>query len=198
MDRGNPDLSAETSYTYDLALRHEFVSAGLSVEGVLFRIDANDFIERAPSGITENFQKYRFQGVELSAAYRVAERLDLDVSYTYMDSENQSSDADIKTLQNRPEQKFSLRIDYQLTSTIRFGGDYRYFANSYTLSRNSPTTALELGDYGVLNLDASIELMQRRVRAFARILNALDEDYAESYGFPQPGRAYVIGAEFRL
>ena len=40
--------------------------------------------------------------------------------------------------------------------------------------------------------------MQRRMRAYARIRNALDEDYAESYGFPQPGRAYVLGAEFRL
>ncbi len=179
-------------------MRHDFASAGLSVEGVLFRIDANDFIERVPNGITENFQKYRFKGVELSASYRVAERLDLDMSYTYMESENRSSDADIKTLQNRPEQKFSLRVDYELTPTIRLGGDYRYFADSYTLSRTSPTTALELGDFGVLNLDASIELMQRRMRAFARILNALDEDYAESYGFPQPGRAYVLGAEFRL
>jgi outer membrane cobalamin receptor len=115
-----------------------------------------------------------------------------------MESENQSNGADTRTLQNRPEQKFSLRVDCQLTSTIRIGGDYRYFADSYTLSRTTPTTTLELGDYGVLNLDASIELMQRRVRVLARVLNALDEDYAESYGFPQPGRAYVLGVEIRL
>ena len=50
----------------------------------------------------------------------------------------------------------------------------------------------------MLDLDASIELMQGRMRAYARIRNALDEDYAESFGFPQPGRAYVLGADFRL
>jgi outer membrane cobalamin receptor len=89
-------------------------------------------------------------------------------------------------------------VDYSLTPAIHLGGNYLYVADSYTLSRTTPTTTRELGDFGVLDLDASIELMQGSVRAFARIRNALDEDYEESYGFPQPGRAYVIGAEFRL
>ena len=91
-----------------------------------------------------------------------------------------------------------MRVDYSLTPAIRLGGNYLYVADSYTLSRTAPTTTEELGDYGVLDLDASIELLQGRVRAYARIRNALDEDYEESYGFPQPGRAYVLGAELRL
>ena len=49
--------------------------AGWVVEGVLFRIDADDFIERVPGGITQNFEEYRFQGVEVSAGYRGLERL---------------------------------------------------------------------------------------------------------------------------
>jgi outer membrane cobalamin receptor len=65
------------------------------------------------------------------------------------------------------------------------------------LSQTTPTTTQEVGDYGVLNLDASVEFLQGRLRAYARIENALDEDYQESFGFPQPGRAWVIGAEFR-
>jgi outer membrane cobalamin receptor len=197
-DRGNPDLSAETTYTYDLALRHEFASAGLALEGVLFRIDAEDFIERVPGGITQNFEEYRFTGVELTAAYGGFERLDVSGSYTYMDSENRSSGTDTTTLQNRPEHKFSLRVDYQLTDALRLGGTYLYVADSYTLSRTTPTTTRELGDYGVLDLDGSILMMQGRLRAYARIRNVLDEDYEESFGFPQPGRAYVLGAEFRL
>ncbi len=173
-------------------------TTGLTVEGVLFRIDADDFIERVPGGITQNFEEYRFQGFELSAGYRALERLALAANYTYMDSENRSSGADTTTLQNRPEQKFSLRVDYDLTPAIRLGGNYLYVADSYTFSRTTPTTTRELGDYGVLDLDGSIEIMQGRVRAYARIRNALDEDYQESFGFPQPGRAYVIGADLRF
>jgi len=122
----------------------------------------------------------------------------VSLSYTYMDSENRSSGADTKTLQNRPEHKFSVRVDYALTPVLRLGGNYLYAADSYTLSRTTPTTTREIGDYGVLDLDAAIEMMQGRLRAYARIRNALDEDYEESFGFPQPGRAYVLGAEFRL
>jgi outer membrane cobalamin receptor len=36
------------------------------------------------------------------------------------------------------------------------------------------------------------------VRVFARIENVLDELYEESFGFPQPGRTYVLGAEARF
>jgi vitamin B12 transporter len=197
-DRGNPDLDPETTQTYDLGLEHRFESAGMTVEGVLFRIDADDFIERVGSGITQNYEEYRFQGVELSAGYNGLERLTLAASYTYMDAENRSGGVDTKTLQNRPEQKFSVRVDYELTTAIRLGGNYLHVADSYTLSRTTPTTTRELGDYGVLDLDASIEMMHGRMRAYARIRNALDEDYEESFGFPQSGRAYVLGAEYRL
>jgi len=197
-DRGNPDLTAETTQTYDLALEHRFGATGLTLEGVLFWIDAEDFIERIPGGITQNFEEYRFRGVEFSAGYDGIERLELDANYTYMDSENRSRGAGTTTLQNRPEHKFAVRVDYALTPAIRIGGNYLYAADSYALSRTTPTTTREVGDYGVLDLDASIELLQGSVRAYARIRNALDEDYAESYGFPQPGRAYVLGAEFRL
>lgn len=197
VDRGNPDLVAETTQSYDLAVQHRFGEAGPEVEAVLFRIDAEDFIERVPGGITRNFEEYRFDGVELSASHRALDRLAVAASYTYMESENRSSGADTTTLQNRPEHKFSVRLDYDLTQSIRLGGHYLYAADSYTLSRTTPTTTREVGDYGVLNLDASVTFLQGRMRAYARIENALDEDYQESFGFPQPGRAWVIGAEYR-
>jgi len=197
-DRGNPDLKAETTYTYDLALHHQFGTAGPGVELTVFRIDADDFIERAPDGSTRNFEQYRFSGVELSARYVALERLELAAGYTYMKSKNLSTGADIDTLQNRPEHKISLRADYALTPALRIGGNYIYAANSYALSRNTPTTALEIGDYGVLDLDASFDMLQGRLRAYARVRNALDENYEESFGFPQPGRAWVLGAEYRL
>jgi outer membrane cobalamin receptor len=197
-DRGNPELSAETTYTVDLAARHQFATNGLAVEAVLFRIDAEDFIERVPDGITQNFERYRFTGVELTADYRPFERFGLAASYTYIESENRSSGADTETLQNRPEHKLSLRVDYAFTPAIRVGGNYVYSADSYTLSNTTPTTTQELGDYGVLDLDASFELMQGRVRAYGRVHDAFDEDYQDSLGFPQPGRTWVLGAELRL
>jgi outer membrane receptor protein involved in Fe transport len=198
IDRGNPNLSAETTYSYELALRHQFASPGLALEAVLFRIDAKDFIERVSGDVTQNIEEYRFSGVELTADYQAFDRLGLSAGYTYMDSENRSSGADIDTLQNRPEHRFTLRVDYSITEAIRIGGSYLYAADSYTLSNTTPTTAQELGDYGVLDLDATMDFLADRVSVYARVYNALDEDYEESFGFPQPGRSYVLGAELKF
>ena len=134
-DQGNPDLSAETTQTLDIALEHRFGATGPTIEGVVFVIEADDFIERISGGITQNFEEYKFTGIELTASYRAAEQLALAASYTYMESENRSSTADTETLQNRPEQKFALRVDYNVTPAIRLGGDFLYVADSYALSR---------------------------------------------------------------
>jgi outer membrane cobalamin receptor len=115
-----------------------------------------------------------------------------------MDSENRSSDADIDKLQNRPEHRFTLRVDYAISDAIRVGGNYLYAADSYALSNTTPTTAQEIGDYGVLDLDAAMDFVAGRVSVYARVHNALDEDYQESFGFPQPGRSYVLGVELKL
>jgi outer membrane cobalamin receptor len=197
-DHGNPSLSAETTDTYEVAWRHDFRSAGLSFEAVLFRIEADDFIERPLSGgIVQNFEAYQFQGVELTLASQGAGSFDWSAGYTYTDSENQSSNADIKTLQNRPEHKFALRADYGFNNGLRVGGSWLYVADSYALSRTTPTTALKLADYNVFDLDASFTFGSN-ARVFGRIENLLDELYEENFGFPQAGRTYVLGAEYRF
>jgi outer membrane cobalamin receptor len=59
-------------------------------------------------------------------------------------------------------------------------------------------TTTDVGDYNVFDLGVSQSLWNDRVRVIGRIENLLDEDYQESFGFPQPGRRFYIGAEFRL
>jgi outer membrane cobalamin receptor len=58
--------------------------------------------------------------------------------------------------------------------------------------------AAEVGDYNVLDLGVSRSLWNDRMRLIGRIENVFDEDYQESFGFPQPGRRFYLGAEFRL
>ena len=104
---------------------------------------------------------------------------------------------DIGTLQNRPKHKLALQADYEFRPGFRIGGSWLYVADSYSLSRTTPTTALKLGDYNVLDLDVSLAL-GRHGRVFGRIENAFDELYEDSFGVPQAGRTFVLGAEFRL
>jgi vitamin B12 transporter len=70
--------------------------------------------------------------------------------------------------------------------------------DSYALSRSTPTTALKLDDYSVVNAKISQAFWNDRMRIFGRVENAFDENYEESFGFPQPGRTWFAGVDFRL
>jgi len=49
-----------------------------------------------------------------------------------------------------------------------------------------------LDDYTLLNLNASYQLPSSS-KVYARIENALDDDYETALGFGTPGRAFYIG-----
>ena len=81
---------------------------------------------------------------------------------------------------------------------MRLYGSYLYVADSLALSRDEPAVTTEVGDYHVMDLGVSQLLWQQRLRLIGRVENVFDEDYQESFGFPQHGRRYFLGAELRL
>jgi outer membrane cobalamin receptor len=196
--RGNPELEPEKTNNFELALQHDLLDGRSTVEFLLYRVDAKDFIERGLSGVAENFEELRFQGVELNGTYTSGENLRLRMAYTYLDSENRGENAETNAVQNRPEHKLSLRADYDFATGTRFYGAYMYVADALALSRSAPVETTEVGDYNVFDLGVSQSLFNDRVRLIGRVENLFDENYQESFGFPQPGRRFYIGAEFRL
>jgi hypothetical protein len=130
-----------------------------------------------------------------SPAYRPVDALTLALGYTYLDSENRSPGADTTVLQNRPEHKYSLTGDYDLASGTRLRLELLRATDSYALSRSTPTTALKLDSYTVANVVVSQSFRNDTLSVFARAQNLFDEDYAESFGFEQPGRTCISGLE---
>jgi len=198
IDRGNPALLPEKTDNIELGLEYDFPDGRSSIEFVLYRVDATDFIERGPSGVAENFEKLRFQGFELNGAYDNDDNLELRIGYTYLDSENRGAGAETTAVQNRPKHKLNLRLDYDFVSDTRLYAAYLYVADSLALSRTAPVETVPVGDYHVVDLGVSRSFRDGRLRLVGRIENLLDEDYRESFGFPQPGRRFYLGAELRL
>ncbi len=189
VDRGNPALEPEKTDNFELALQHDLLDGRSTVELVLYQVDAEDFIERGPSGLAENVEETRFRGVELNGQYMAGENLQLRLGYTYLDAENRSADAATTALQNRPEHKLSLRMDYDLATGTRFYGSYMHVAGAVTLSRDTPVTTAEVGDYNVFDLGISHSLWNDRVRLLGRVENLFDEDYQESSASRSPAGA---------
>jgi outer membrane cobalamin receptor len=197
-DRGNPELDAERTLDYEVAIERENRTEDLHLELVVFGIEADDFIRGLPGGILSNLQKTRFRGIEVAARHRLPGETRLHWSYTRLDAENRSSDADVETLQNQPEHKVAVTVERELSTGLRLRGSALYVADNFALSRTRPTRVMELGDYGVLDLSFSQPLSADRLRLTGRLTNLLDEDYSESIGFPSPGRTLFVGIELAL
>jgi len=195
--RANPNLKAEKTYNYEVALEHAFPSIATEVEVVAFRINAQNFIERIDL-IAENRERLRFQGIEIVTRYTGIDDLDLTFGYTLLQSTNLSSETDTSALQNRPNHKVSVGADYRFGWGMAAHLSYLFIGGNLSLSRTTPTQVKAQDDYHVLNIGLSQELGDGMVRLFGRIENLLDQNYSESFGFEQPGRTFIVGAEIRL
>ena len=211
VDRGNPDLNTERTQNYEIAIDQALPSINALFTVALFRIDAKDFIEADENGIVQNYDQYRFQGVETTLRWTPTDRLQVLAGYTFMDSKNRSADAGTKELQNRPEHKATLSLNYVLGHGLAVNASYLYIAGSKVLARtggsgggggggggggNTPTSTpvMQLGDYHVVNLGMSYDLLpDGKAQLFGRVENILDEDYEHSFGFPEPGRSAYVG-----
>lgn len=192
--RANPALEPEVTYHYEMGVEHNFTNVPVELGVTLFRIDAEDYIETV-NGVAQNTDKSRFKGVEVSTEYSPLDQLTLRGGYTYLDAENRSSGASISDLQNRPEHRFTLELGYHLPGGVSLYTSWLHVENNLELSRDSnpPVRAQETGDYDVVDLKIEKQLGQWTL--YSRIHNLMDEDYADSGGFPAPGRWFVIGGE---
>ena len=96
---GNPDLTTESAYNYELGLEQKLPWKSL-VTLTGFLIDVKDYIEK--SDVTDKFEnndKYRFQGFELTGETRFVKNLLLRAGYTYLDTEDRSPDTEKDELQ---------------------------------------------------------------------------------------------------
>ena len=66
----------------------------------------------------------------------------------------------------------------------------------YVYSKNAPILKKDFNDYTVVGVKVTQRVLKDMLRCYAGIDNMLDEDYEESYGFPQMGRFFYGGFEF--
>lgn len=194
-DRGNPELEAERTRDYEIAVERQIGAGAERLELAFFRIEADDFIERVPNDVLRNAQATRFRGAELSGGHRITAGGLLRWSYTYLDSKNLSAAGGSDKTQNRPEHKVSLVAEHITGGGWRLRGDVLFVADSYALSRSRPAQAMELGDYTVAGASVTYLLPRDRVRVIGRVTNLLDKSYQESIGFPAPGREIFLALE---
>lgn len=194
--RANPDLESEKTDQYEVGITHTFNRFPATIGVTAFRTDAEDFIETDNNGVARNIEEDRFEGMEVTAEVQPLDHMNVRMGYTYLDSENLSSNVTNRDLQNRPQHQLTVEAIYRFPRDIQAYLAWLHIEGAVELSRRAPILSRETGDYDVFDL--KVEKSFGDFSAYARALNLLDEDYVESGGFPAPGRSILVGGELQF
>lgn len=193
---GNPDLKAETAYTYEAGIEQALPwKSKLSLTG--FLIDAKDYIEkRDQTNRYENYQKYRFQGIEVVAENRYFKSIWMRAGYTLLSAKDRSPGTQVDDLQYRPRHKFTFETGYRSPIGFSAYAGIKYLASQYTYSDDYQKKKLH--NFAVVDAKIEQALIRDTLSLYVRVENLFDKDYEESYGFPQAGRTVFGGATYRF
>ena len=190
---GNPDLKPETSYNYELGIEQTLpLNSRVALNGYLS--DVSDYIEKPyDDDYFQNYDKYRFQGFELTAETRFVERLLLRMGYTFLDSEDKSPNSPKDELQYRPRHKLTFEGKYTCSFGFSTYLNVIYYADQYYYARSEPFTKQKLDNFAVVNLKFDQTLFNNFLDVYVGADNLFDKYYEESYGFPGAGRVIYGG-----
>lgn len=190
----NPDLTAEQTYSYELGVEQELPAKTLlNLTGYIK--DAKDFIEKNPDNDYMNYEEYRFKGFEVGLTNSYIRNLTISASYSFLDSEDRSSDSLKDELQYRPGNKFYLETRFRFPFGMKALASLTHVSDQYYYSRNLKKKK-ELDDFTVVDVKVSQMFMNDTLEIYARAENLLDELYYQSYGVPCDGRSVYFGVKY--
>jgi vitamin B12 transporter len=198
-DDGNPDLSAETTWSYEAGVEQKLpANTLLSVTG--FYIEFEDFIEKIDSisPVRENYDKYEFYGAEVAVENHYLDSLLLRASYSYLVSDDKSEDTQRDELQNRPEHKATLEATCFLPWGLTGYTGVQYVNGNYFYDKDTDSIQAKLPSVFLVDFKLSKSAFKGALNLYVGVDNAFDEDYEQSYGFPQAGRTFYGGATMRF
>ncbi|NJB68727.1 outer membrane cobalamin receptor [Desulfobaculum xiamenense] len=195
-DGGDSTLTAERTVHYELGVDQGIAAIDTDLSLSVFRIDADDFIEKI-NNVSTNNDTYRFTGFEIAAVNTSVENLRLRAAYTRLDSENRSDDAVMDELQFRPEHKFTLEGWYSLPYAVKAHASWMYVGRNWAFN-TAGTDKTPEGGYSVVNVRVSKGFMDDALEIFAGADNLFDADYEEGYALPRPGRSLYSGVTWNF
>lgn len=180
-------LRQETSKGWELGM--EYTHGGTHLEAVYFdqKIKNAIYFDLVGfSGYLQDVGASNSQGVELSGEWSVGERWHLRANYTYNDTELPNGEP----RRRRPEDLFNIGVTwYGMSGRLNLNAFYRASRDSYD---EVAGVVVPLQNFEVLDLSANFTLNDS-LQLYARLENALDEQYQEIIGYHTADRAAYVG-----
>lgn len=199
--QGNPDLTPEKSFGWDVGVEQRFWSGRLVADVTYFEQTledeiATDFSAATPTPFNQDGESDR-RGVEVAATFLPTDQLSFDLAYTWLDAENPDGSVEVR----RPEHEGRIGAAFRFNdgdSMLR--ADARFVAGNYDTDFTAASfgaDTIRLDDYVVVDIAASHRLTEA-FEIYGRVNNLLDTDYEELDGYATEGVNGALGirAEF--
>jgi vitamin B12 transporter len=193
---GNPSLKPERSQGWEAGVELTGLDGRARIDATYFDNTLDDeiftvfggppfFFSSPANRVTQSTQR----GVEIAAQARIGEAWRVAAAYAFLDAEENGLEE-----VRRPPHLASLNVAWRGASdafgaflTVRYNG--QTYDNNFTLTGGP---RVRLASYTLVNLGGDARLGER-LSVYARVENALDEDYEDVHTFRTPGRAAFVG-----
>lgn len=186
----NPLLKPETSLGWEIGVEQPLAGGRVTPGITYFHNDITNYIQYDAFGIPHNVGQATTDGVEIEVKSKPIDELTLDLNYTYLNAENNSTGV---RLVRRPRNSLNFTAAWNPIKplTLSAGG-------SWIMSRqdfDAVTFAQVTGpDYFVLRASASYEIT-KNVSIWVRGENLGDAHYQPVLGYPALGAAGYGGVK---
>jgi vitamin B12 transporter len=180
---GNPNLVAERSKGWDLALSRTFWKGRIDGRVAYFENEVKDLIDfvSVPRPLLINRSKAVSRGVEFELSAKLFDSLDFNGNWTFTDTDLRNTSDD---LLNRPRWQGALTLVWTPVEDVTIRAAALIVGS--VKDSSVPTGNVTLDPWGRVDLSATWRVREH-VSLYFEIDNLLDANYEEAVGFRAPG-----------
>ncbi len=171
---GNPDLKPEETNSWEIGIEKDIFDKKAVLSVTYFEQDYDELISGWPP---VNIAEAEMKGIEIDAALKLSDTLNIAAGYTYLDTEDKETGS---RLPFRPKDKLNLSIEFS-AEVISVIANYIFVGERF-----DNFVSRDLSSYSLVNLAGSYRLT-KSMTLFVRIDNLFDEDYEEAGSYGTPG-----------
>jgi len=195
---GNPDLSAEHSLNFDVALIYKGASSLIELSAFHNQIENMIVLDWNSNtanreGTFRNIGKGVLYGVEFAYKQNLTQAISPYFNVSWIQGHDESTDDELMDV---PPIQINLGIKYKPIQKLLLHLSARYSAEQTEVADDDiPTDA-----FGVIDFNASLQLLEN-LALNASVSNLFDKDYREHYQFDwmrAPGRSFNTGLHFNF
>ncbi len=185
-DFGNANLSAGTSWGYDVGLEQELFDNKVSVSALFFLQRFKDLIEFESLAVGYvNRGSARTRGIESEFEYRPLENFTIGYGFTYLEARDLENN---RHLRRRPNLKHNISFD------LAFWDQFNWNVDVVRNLKTYDPAATRLKDYTVVDMALNYAI-NADTNAYLKIDNIFDAIYHEIRGFTTAPRLFRVGAK---